>query len=309
MKLLESGTMNSFFQKFLQKKKKSSEVDGSKNIITTPLSDEQIRTVYHRSRGFEPSQLIVGSGQSKGIQRDLNEDSLFTFSMNLANNTSSQPFGIFIIADGMGGYQYGEIASNVAIRTMASYLLKKITPIIADSANSLEDSLQEIMRAGVKEAQKAVLKAAPGSGTTLSAVLILGQQMTIAHIGDSRVYIIQMDGQVTPLTRDHSLVRRLEELGQITSDEAAVHPQKNVLYKALGQSDFLEADIFTAPFPNSGYLFLCSDGLWGVVPETQIYKIITAAKNIQTACQDLVDAANSAGGPDNISTILVQLLG
>jgi protein phosphatase len=300
--------MKSIFKKFLRKEKRSNEIDGSQNIITAPLSEEQIQAVHHRNQAFEPPQLIVGSGQSKGIQRDLNEDSLFTFSMTLANNTSSLPFGIFIIADGMGGYQYGEIASNVAIRTMASYLLKKFNPIIADGTASLDESLQEIMQAGVKEAQRAVLKAAPGSGTTLSAVLILGQQMTIAHIGDSRVYTIQMDGQVIPITRDHSMARRLEELGQITPDEAAVHPQKNVLYRALGQSDLLEADIFTAPFPISGYLFLCSDGLWGAVPETEIFKIISHAKNIQTACQELVDAANSAGGPDNISTILVQLL-
>jgi serine/threonine protein phosphatase PrpC len=138
--------------------------------------------------------------------------------------------------------------------------------------------------------------------------LIMGQQMTIAHVGDSRAYSIQSDGRISLLTRDHSLVRRLEELGQITPEEAIIHPQRNVLLRALGQGDFLEPDIFTSPFPQPGYLLICSDGLWGVVSDAEIFNKVSNARNIQTACQDLVEAANAAGGPDNISAVLVQLL-
>jgi serine/threonine protein phosphatase PrpC len=97
-------------------------------------------------------------------------------------------------------------------------------------------------------------------------------------------------------------------LGQITPEEAAVHPQRNVVYRALGQGDFFEADIFTAPFPHLGYLFLCSDGLWGVVPDAEIVRNISEAGNLYVACQNLVASANAAGGPDNISVILVQYL-
>lgn len=300
--------MKSIFKKFGRKQKPENGISASQNIITAPLSASQILPDNSAIKNFSPPQLIVGSGQSVGKQRDHNEDSLFTLSLTIGNGTNSQPLGLFIVADGMGGHQYGEVASNVATRTVASYLIRKLHPVIADASFSLDESLQEIMQNAVKEAQRAVTKAAPGSGTTLTAVLVLGQQMTIAHVGDSRAYSVQPNGQVTLLTRDHSLVRRLEELGQITSDEAAVHPQRNVLYRALGQGEFIEADVFTAQFPTPGYLFICSDGLWGVVSEDEISRKISEAINIQTACQNLVAAANSAGGPDNISAVLVKLL-
>lgn len=109
------------------------------------------------------------------------------------------------------------------------------------------------------------------------------------------------------LTRDHSLVQRLVELGQITDAEAAVHPQKNVLYRALGQGEPFSPDISTSPIPPNGYLLICSDGLWGVVPEEEITRIIFEAANPQEACSALVAAANEAGGPDNITAILVHL--
>ena len=110
------------------------------------------------------------------------------------------------------------------------------------------------------------------------------------------------------VTRDHSLVRRLEELGQITASEAAVHPQRNVLYRALGQGEILEPDITTMPFPQNGYLLLCSDGLWGLVSEEDLRQMALNAPTLQTACQNMVAAANTAGGPDNITAVLIQVL-
>ncbi len=300
--------MKSFFSKIGRKQKPEDKNNPSQNVITAPLSALQILPDISAYESFSPSQLIVGSGQSVGKQRNHNEDSIFTFSITIGNGTNNQPLGLFIVADGMGGHQYGEIASNVAARTVASYLIKKLHPVIADASITLDESLQEIMQNAVKEAQLTIVKTAPGSGTTLTAALVHGQQITIAHVGDSRAYTVQPRGQVVLLTRDHSLVHRLEELGQITSDEAAIHPQRNVLYRALGQDDFVEADIFTTPFPQPGYLFICSDGLWGVVSDAEISQIISEAKNIQAACQSLVAAANAAGGPDNISAVLVKLL-
>lgn len=300
--------MRSFFTKLGLRKKKSTEIGENQNIITAPLSDEQIQAGFPKKNDFSPPQIIASCGQSTGKHRDHNEDSLFSLTMTLGNGTNSQPFGLFMVADGMGGHQYGEVASNVAVRTIASDLLGKFSPILADANATMEESLQEIMQSAIKEAQHVVVKTAPGGGTTLTAALIMGQQMTIAHIGDSRAYSIQPDGRVLLLTRDHSLVRRLEELGQISSEEAALHPQRNVLLRALGLGEFLEPDIFTSPFPQPGFLLICSDGLWGVISEKDISNIVTKARNIQTACQDLVEAANEAGGPDNISVILIQLL-
>jgi serine/threonine protein phosphatase PrpC len=280
-------------------------------ITTAPLSPHKIQPViYDQKPFFELQQLIAGCGQSLGKQREINEDSLLAITTTLAGNSGSMPFGLYIVADGMGGHQYGEVASNLAVRSIADNILRKMLPsMFSFPYEPINESLQEIMFSGITDAQRIVKSKAPGSGTTLTAALILGRQVTIAHVGDSRAYVISHKGNIEAVTRDHSLVRRLEELGQITSAEASIHPQRNVLYRALGQGDNLEPDIFTISFPQPGYLMLCSDGLWGVVVEQDIYKSIVEASNLQRACQNLVTAANAAGGPDNISVILVQLVG
>jgi PPM family protein phosphatase len=277
------------------------------NTDTNPLTDRQIDEALSSIQHIEPQQLIYASGQSVGKQRDHNEDCLFTFSVVIAGESNNYSLGVFIVADGMGGHQYGEVASSTAARTMAGYLLKRFHPTLLNSGTSMDESIQELMRSAINETQRAVMLAAPGSGTTLTAAIILGQQLTIGHVGDSRAYAIYQYGGGEVLTRDHSLVKRLEELGQISSAEAAVHPQRNVLYRALGQGEVLEPDIFTTPFPPAGYLMLCSDGLWSVLPDANIYKLVTSAKDLPGACHSLVAAANDAGGPDNISVIVVKL--
>jgi serine/threonine protein phosphatase PrpC len=143
----------------------------------------------------------------------------------------------------------------------------------------------------------------------LTAALVVGKQVFITHVGDSRAYIIESSGRVETVTRDHSLVKRLVELGQITQEEAAVHPQRNVLYRALGQGEPFEPDMSSTQLPDSGYLLLCSDGLWGVVPDNEILQLVSSSSSPQQACQKLVEAANTAGGPDNITAILVHLPG
>jgi serine/threonine protein phosphatase PrpC len=289
-------------------------------VVTAPLSMEDTEELNSNAvsqaaaptvplpKRLELPQFIVGCGQSVGKQRDHNEDALFTLTTNLVSDTIQMPFGLYVIADGMGGHQHGEVASGVSVRAMANHVVKKLyMPLFGLSGEQAEDSLQEIMQAGVLEAHRSILKDAMGGGTTLTAVLIMGNQMTITHVGDSRAYAIYPDGRMQTLTHDHSLVKRLQELGQITADEAATHPQRNVLYRALGQGEPFEPDVSTFPVPHAGYLLICSDGLWGVVPERELFNIISTAANPQQACQGMVDAANEAGGPDNISAILVQL--
>ena len=280
-------------------------------VNTAPLSEEQIQVIINTNHPrFDLQQLIAGCGQSVGKQRELNEDSLLAITATMAGNSGNLPFGLYIVADGMGGHQFGEVASNAAIRTVAGYILKKFHPhLFQVNAEPMEESFQEIMQAAVREAQRSIQKEAPGSGTTLTAALVMGQQITVAHVGDSRAYFIYPDGRVDPITRDHSLVKRLEELGHITPEEAANYPHRNVLYRALGQGEIMDPDIFTVGFPQPGYLLVCSDGLWGVITEQDLVRSITEASNLQRACQNLVNAANTAGGPDNISVILVQLVG
>lgn len=284
---------------------------GVESATTAPLTDQQVQSILHgQNVQFDLQQLISASGQSVGKQRELNEDSLLALTYTLAGNSGSLPFGLYIVADGMGGHQYGEVASNAAIRVVASHIMRKFQTYLFDLKPSQPDeSLQEIMQTAVREAQKTIQNEAPSSGTTLTAALVLGQQVTIAHVGDSRAYHIHADGRTEVITRDHSLVKRLEELGHISPDEAENYPHRNVLYRALGQGEILEPDIFSVSFPQTGYLMLCSDGLWGVVAESDLYRMIKNAPTLHRACQNLVEAANAAGGPDNISVIIVQMIG
>lgn len=274
---------------------------------TTPLSEEQLAEITQGAK-IEPQQLIVGIGHNVGRQRDNNEDSVFVHTSTISSHSSQLPFGIYIVADGMGGHKNGEVASEMAARTMGNHLVQKLNEsLFGPNPSPPEEALQEIMKAGVIDSHKNINERASGGGTTLTAVLIIGTQMTIAHVGDSRAYAVFLDGRMQTLTRDHSLVKRLEELGQITADEAAVHPQKSMLYRALGQGEAPEPDVTTATLPHPGYLLVCSDGLWGVIEEDEMYGIITSAPSLHRAAQSLVDAANAAGGPDNISAILVRM--
>lgn len=305
--------MVDFFRKLFGKEKPQPEkAKSAADMITTaPLSDQQITAIIsNQNTNYEMRQLVAGVGQSVGKQRDHNEDSLLAFTNTVSGSTESIPFGLYIVADGMGGHQFGEVASNAAVRIIAGNITKKFHSYLYNlPTQMLQDSLQEVMEESIQEAHKYVQREAPGSGTTVTAALVLGQQVTIAHVGDSRAYSVYPDGRMEPITRDHSLVKRLEELGHLSKDEAATFPHRNVLIRALGQGEVLEADIFTVPFPSTGYLMICSDGLWGVVNEKDMFHAITDAPTLHRAGQNLVEAANAAGGPDNISVILVQMIG
>jgi serine/threonine protein phosphatase PrpC len=193
-----------FLKKLFNKKNDTSQPI---RVKTAPLSDDQLELVTSKLVPLHPSQFIVGVGQSVGRQRDHNEDTLFVLNTLLAGTNDSLPFGVFIVADGMGGHQNGEVASMVATRAMESYLVRKLfQPLFGLKPEPNAESFQEIMQGAVKEAQQAVLSQVPGGGTTLTAAFILGEQVTLAHIGDSRAYLIFHDGRMQAVTRDHSLV-------------------------------------------------------------------------------------------------------
>lgn len=296
--------MKNFFQRLFGKK-----TGPTTEVTTRPLPYDQTQaSLTLDDAPMHPPHLVVGCGQSIGRHRDHNEDALIALTMTLTSDLSNVPFGFYIVADGMGGHQHGEIASAISIRSMASSVIQKVyLNLISLNPSSPEQSIQEIMQDGVRKAHRAIVEQVPGGGTTLTALLILGDQITITHVGDSRLYAIDTDGRMEALTRDHSLVNRLMELGQITSDEAAVHPQRNVLYRALGQGEPFKPDITSISIPSSGFLLLCSDGLWGVVPDPEIHRLVVEAPDPQQACHNLIQAANNAGGPDNITAILIQL--
>ncbi len=182
---------------------------------TTPVDTETV--------GYSSPQINVGYGLSVGKQRTHNEDAFFTLTTMLSFNETQLPFGLYVVADGMGGHKNGEIASELAIRTIVGYILTEIyTPMMSLNPQPSELSFKEIFHSGIEKANTEILKKSYGGGTTVTAVLIVGEQMTIAHVGDSRVYSVDKEGNLEALTRDHSLVRRLQELGQITPEEATI---------------------------------------------------------------------------------------
>jgi serine/threonine protein phosphatase PrpC len=245
--------------------------------------------------------------QSVGRQREHNEDSIYVSTGITCDHNGGEPFGLFIVADGMGGYISGETASSAATHAAAVSLIKSmILPYVGESMEENQISLHEALDKSVKDAQFAVSADAPGGGTTIIAALLLKNQLTLAHIGDSRAYFIGKDGNVVYLTKDHSLIQKMIDIGEITEDEASSHPNRNYLYKAIGQDASVTADIVTHVFRNDSRLLLCSDGLWSVVNEKKMIKIISKAGSLQMACDQLVSEANKAGGPDNISVILVE---
>ncbi len=275
--------------------------------IDTKELDKTTTPVDTKTVGYSSPHISVGYGLSPGKQRNHNEDAFFTLTTMFSFNESELPFGLYIVADGMGGHKNGEIASELAIRTVAGTLLKEIyTPLMSLDPQPAELSFREIFHNGIEQANAEIITNSYGGGTTITAVLIVGEQMTIAHVGDSRVYSVDTNGNLEALTRDHSLVKRLQELGQITPDEAAVHPQRNVLYRALGQGEPFEPEIISTKRPESGSLLVCSDGLWSIVGKENMQSIIKSGISPQDICDRLIDAANDAGGPDNISAILVE---
>lgn len=275
----------------------------------TRQTDSQSVSVPAAPAGPALDRLVVGIAHDVGRVRSHNEDSLVVVSGLHRGEDGPPDFGLFVVADGMGGHHMGERASTLAAHTVAKRVVGQIYVALFLSGDASErPALQDVMRDALIDAHTAVSDETPDGGTTLTAALLIGHQLTLAHVGDSRAYVVAADA-MDQATRDHSLVRRLQELGQISAAEAAVHPQRNVLYRALGQGDHPEVDVHTRSLSAGARLLLCSDGLWSTVPDESILSIVTSASNPQQACNRLIDAANQAGGPDNITAILVQLPG
>ncbi len=255
----------------------------------------------------EPHHFLVGLGQSIGLERKHNEDALLVMVNKSDGEEVMQDFGLFVVADGMGGHRSGEVASGIAARAVAKRLTQETLSRLFDIEPQGHNRapVLDVVRQAFMDANQQVVRLLPGGGTTLTAVVMMGEQLTIGHVGDSRAYVILND-ELKVITRDHTFVERLVEMGEVTQEEANNHPQRHVLYRAIGQGESLEVDVFTHPIPHGGMLLVCSDGLWGVVPEDRILSIVKKANHPQEACDELIQAANQNGGPDNITAVLVR---
>lgn len=253
--------------------------------------------------------MAVGACQSMGQRYDHNEDSIFIMNTLLSSDKNLFPFGLFIVCDGMGGHEKGEEASSLAVNVMSEHIIRSLyLPMVHPHEFSQPEPIQEVIESGLNLINKQLVANVPEGGTTMTAVVVMGNYVTLGHVGDSRAYFISADEKVEQISKDQTLVQRLVDLGQLTEEEGKSYPRRNVLYSALGQSETLETQIVTKKIPIGGYIFLCSDGVTTCVGDDTIKTIILDAKNPQIACDKLVDAANEAGGPDNISAIVVQII-
>jgi PPM family protein phosphatase len=268
---------------------------------TRPLTQDKFSPVNKNA------QLTFAQLSDVGMMRTNNQDAVLGVFATGRSAEERPDFGVFIVADGMGGHQDGEKASAAAVRVMAQHVMEKVyKPILLNEEISERTPITEAMTEAAQVANEQVIASVRDGGTTLSAVVLVGELAYIAHVGDSRIYLINQDG-IEQITRDHSLVQRLLELDQITAEEAAGHIQKNVLYRALGQNDSLEIDTLTRRIQPNTKLVLCSDGLWGLVKDHEILEIINAYPNAAEACERLVALANTRGGSDNITVLIVRM--
>lgn len=294
---LRRHVLNRFKQAFVRKNKK-----GQKS---NPREDQS------KGKGaladILTPQYEAASCQSAGIERLHNEDAIFTFISHLGGFDSPSAFGLFLVADGMGGHQSGEVASRLAAQGASQYILNHFhESYLFEEQDFTDEEIKTHMRNAIDAAQKLIMRHVPGGGTTLTMVLVLNHRLFSAHVGDSRLYILGLDGRLRLRTKDHSLVSRLVELGEITKQEAQHHVQRNVLTRALGQAEPFVADLDQFSLEKGERIMLCSDGLWGVLEEQELFKIVNRRQRLEELACELVKEANKQGGPDNISVILVE---
>jgi len=251
--------------------------------------------------------VVVGAAHSSGLERKSDDDALLIISGSADGHEGMVDFGLFCVADGLGGYEHGQLASAISVRTVAHKLTREVFLRLLENEPDEEedDDLESLVRSAFIEANDLIQDRADGGATTLTIALLLGEYMMIGHVGDTRAYVINRDG-IEVLTRDQSLVQKLIETGTITEEEAAESPHRNVLWNAMGRTEQLQVDVFSHSVENDSYLLLCSDGLWGEVEEREIHRLVLNFEHPQAACNALVQAATEAGGSDNITAVLIQ---
>lgn len=230
-----------------------------------------------------------------GRKRKVNQDYVYT---------SEQPIGnlpnIFIVADGMGGHNAGDYASKVTVET-----------IVEEVASCFEKNPIMIMGKAIEAANEAIYKKShessefEGMGTTVVAAVFIGGYLQVANVGDSRLYIIN-DKEIRQITRDHSLVEEMVRMGGIPRTEARNHPDKNIITRAVGVNEAVEADFFTVELTEGDTVLMCTDGLTNMLEDEEIRMTISGGRDIVEKAQALVKTANENGGRDNISVIIIE---
>lgn len=243
-------------------------------------------------------QMLVYALTDTGNVRENNEDSYYI--------SDNKNLNLFIVADGMGGCNGGEVASKYAVETVTKYFFDNY-----DNCNKDDESIKKFIKDAITTANSFVFNKSfsdidlTGMGTTLTLLLIENNNYFVGHIGDSRAYLIR-DGSLIQITEDHSYVEELVKLGRITQEEARIHPQKNIITRALGIDEDIEVDIFTGKVLKNDVYLLCTDGLTNMLTDDLILKEFKNSENINEACDNLINLAKQNGGYDNITIVAVK---
>jgi len=273
--------------------------------------------------------LSVGGATDRGLQRDLNED---RFYFKAVQSSDEAPLALLVVADGMGGQLAGEMASEWAVQTLRrelSVLFRPQDPSVTrrldaedlaavgtgSTVRLQETDMARLLLHAVERANQVLLgyarrypEDAGDLGSTLTLAVVEGDRATLAHVGDSRAYLFR-DGALQQLTEDHSVPGALLRQGKIAPEEVHEHPHRNLLYRCLGLKPGIEVDILPGVALRPGdRLLLCSDGLWDMVhPAERLAALVAPARSPAALCHEMVEAANQAGGEDNITAVLAHL--
>lgn len=234
-----------------------------------------------------------------GRKRQLNQDYVFSSAKPMGNMPN-----LFIVADGMGGHNAGDYASKCTVET-----------VVGEIRNSFEKNPTIIVRNAIGTANSKIRELAAaddnlfGMGTTLVVATVIGKYLQVANVGDSRLYLVGKQG-IRQITRDHSLVEEMIRLGGLSREEARMHPDKNIITRAIGARDEVEAEFFTEELEPGDIILMCSDGLSNMLEDKEIEKIIQNEElaEIKQKAEALINAANNNGGKDNIAVVLVKIL-
>ena len=261
-----------------------------------------------------PVRYVTASRSDVGQLRQgkVNEDSLALFDLTAIRASVHQTMGLYVVADGVGGHDSGEVASRITVNTLINQIVNQmVNPSLNALTEEDEGRYTTLMVEAVQAANEAVVEAGlqkqEDINTTVTAALLIGPWAYIANVGDSRTYLYR-DGQLRALTTDHSVVARLVAIGMIEKDDIYTHPQRSTIYRVVGSHEEFDVDTFIEPLLPGDRLLLCSDGLWDMVRDPDIARILQNSATPVDACDALVDQANQNGGKDNISVIVVQAM-
>ena len=308
----------------------NSETKGNDSMSKTPRESSGRSTQRFSNPEFINTMIRtgirhqVGKGSHLGRRRKQNEDCIATLEHTQILKSVSQPIGVFLVSDGLGGYQGGEIASRIAVQSIMHQLARQLFNHGLEEAQDAipQDSYRRMLEQAIFSANDMIYQKAQimqnEMGATVTAALVVGRTAYIMNVGDSRTYIFNRENGLQQITQDHSLVFRFYLMRDLTLDEIYNHPQRNQILRSLGEAglkenlnEMLEQSnhpyFYQITLEQGDSLLLCSDGLWQEIRDKEIEKVLSAIPDPQQACERLIDKANYAGGEDNISLIYVKI--